>query len=213
MKILKIDPETCRETELLPAVSLLQKEKVIIHPTETVYGIAAVYSSQPAISKINRLKQRAQSQPLSIMVNSIGKILEISGVQNEWVQNFLGKILPGAVTVLLPRRRISEHAYWNRFPLLGFRYPNHRLSILLVSLVEQPLITTSANLSGEPPVQSVAQLPAKLVDNCSLVVDGGETRGNIASTIIQIDIEQRTISLVRPGATPWEFIENCFVHI
>ncbi|HFE63249.1 MAG TPA: hypothetical protein ENK14_02395, partial [Caldithrix sp.] len=173
----------------------------------------AVYSSQPAISKINRLKQRAQSQPLSIMVNSIGKILEISGVQNEWVQNFLGKILPGAVTVLLPRRRISEHAYWNRFPLLGFRYPNHRLSTLLVSLVEQPLITTSANLSGEPPVQSVAQLPAKLVDNCSLVVDGGETRGNIASTIIQIDIEQRTISLVRPGATPWEFIENCFVHI
>lgn len=213
MRILKIDPGTCSETELLPVVSLLQNEEIIIHPTETVYGIAAVYYSQSAISKINRLKQRSPSQPYSIMVNSIEKILEISGVRLEWVRNFLAKILPGAVTVLLPRLRRLEHDYWDRFPQLGFRYPNHRLSTLLISLVGQPLITTSANLYGEPPVQSVAQLPANLVDNCSLVVNGGETPGNIASTIIQINVDQKTISLVRTGITPWEFIENCFVRI
>ncbi len=210
MKVAKINPENPDPSVLKKAGKLLLHDGIIIHPTETVYGLAGLAFSEPVLRRINRLKEREETQPLSIMVNSIEMILEIIGDQQRWLENFLSEIFPAPVTVLLPRLRKMSIDFWNHFPELGFRYPAHPLSIRLVEFAEQPLVTTSANFSGEPPPTTVSEIVERLKQKVSLVLDGGETLEKVPSTIFRINPERRTIAFVRDGAVTRERIQNSF---
>lgn len=212
MNIVKIDPHNIKPDLLKPAFDLLRGDEVIIHPTETVYGFACRYSSEKAIRKTLRLKQRSQDQPFSIMVNGLNTILKLSGSWESWLMDFLKKILPDAITVLLPRRRELPVNYWNQFPLLGFRYPRHLLSAMLVEGSGEPLITTSANLSGQTPPTRYEEMSPRLGKEVPLIIDGGQTSHKIPSTIIQVDVTERSLRLVREGAVPWQRIEKCFAE-
>lgn len=212
MNVLKINAHNPEASAIEEAVKSLRNEEVIIHPTETVYGLACLYSSEKALNRVFEIKQRPQQQPFSIMVNKIDDILEISGVNADWLRPFLEKIFPGAVTVLLPRRNRLFPAFWNQFPLIGFRFPDHKLSMLLLAGTNQPIITTSANLSGGPSPGSVEAIPVSVLEKAALILDGGETEHKIPSTIIRIDIDGKNISLARQGAYSFDEIRNYFVN-
>lgn len=209
-KIVRINPDQPDEDVLRRAARILSAGGILIHPTETVYGLAALYSREDALMKTVAIKGRSPAQPFSIMVNSVRQILEISGVGETWVEAFLQELFPAAVTVLIPRLRELSINFWNQFPFLGFRYPQHILSTRLVEVVGEPLITTSANLSGEPPVHRFADLSPVLLKKADLALDGGETAEKIPSTIIKIRVAEKRIEQVREGALDWEKIQNLF---
>ena len=106
------------------AATVLKKRGVIIHPTETVYGLAGIYNEFTVLQRINEIKLRNLNQPFSIMVNSLEEIFGISGHSKaDWLESFLQHFLPGPLTVLIPRNKAIKPALWNQFPELGFRYP------------------------------------------------------------------------------------------
>jgi len=211
-KIIKINVDQPEEELVKRAAGILSSDGVIVHPTETVYGLAALYSSEKALLKTVAIKGRPPAQPFSIMVNNTQQILNISGVLEVWVENFLKKLFPAAVTVLLPRLRDLPTAFWNQFPFLGFRYPRHALSNRLIETVGSPLITTSANLSGEPPVHRFEDLSPVLVEKADLILNGGETAEKIPSTIIKIRVVEKRLELIRKGAFDWKKIQNLFAE-
>ncbi len=210
MKWVKINPEHPNKEIVDLVVELLRQNQVIIHPTETVYGITGLISREEVIRKIQNIKGRASQKPFSIMVSSVEDILSISGQHSGNLRRFLEALFPDAITVLLPRARQLEPEYWNRFPLLGFRLPKHRLSNLLVETVGEPLITTSANFSGEPAPYRAEDLAPGLTARVALVLDGGETPQRVASTVVKIDPEKPDLALVREGAVDWETIQEKF---
>lgn len=199
------DPEVIQR-----AVSVLRNEGVIIHPTETVYGLACFYSSEKALRRTLDIKGRHLKQPFSIMIRTLDDIFRISGCRKKGIETFIGSILPGPVTVLFPRKIITGTVFWDQFPLLGFRLPKHRLSNLLVEESGSPLITTSANFSGKVPHTNVDNIPEKLAAKVDLVLDGGNTTEKIPSTVISIDEGYENITLVRAGAMSWETIQDLF---
>ncbi len=212
MRIERINQNNPDQQLLLTTAELLKNGKVIIHPTETVYGLAGDFLSKSALQEIIRLKSRYVTQPFSIMVNCLEQILDLVGKLPEWIEHFLNIIFPNAITILLPRRLDLSLEYWNQFSLIGFRFPKHKISNILVSLTKKPMITTSANLSGEPPPIEISNINKKLISQVSLILDGGITKEKIPSTIIRIDEKKKKVFLVRSGAVDWKIIEKSFVE-
>jgi L-threonylcarbamoyladenylate synthase len=196
------------------AATVLKNRGVIIHPTETVYGLAGVYTEFSVIQRINKIKLRDPNQPFSIMVNSLDEIFRTSGhTKTFWLESFLHQFLPGPLTVLIPRMRAIEPALWNQFPELGFRYPAHLLCQQLVQACGNPLITTSANRSGDPPPIEVGDIPKVLQNQADLILDGGQTIEMQPSTIVKIDTIKKKISLIREGSIAFTVLENKFEEI
>ncbi len=211
MKIIKIDQENPSENILKQAADKLRTDGVIIHPTETVYGLACLYSSEEAIKKCLAIKGRSKSQPFSLMVNSVEKMLEISGVNSFWLESVLKKLFPAPITVLIRREKKISPNFWNQFPYLGFRFPDHQLSLKLMSFVNSPIITTSANFTGQPPPSDVEEISEKVKEAVDIILDGGKTNLKIASTIIQINLNKKEFKILRKGAVSENFITKCFV--
>jgi L-threonylcarbamoyladenylate synthase len=208
MEIIKINPLNPEKTIIKKAVTYIEQGKIIIHPTETVYGIAADYENPEAIKKCFLLKKRTTKQPFSIMVKNIQQILQLSGIHIPQLTDFLSQILPGPVTVLVPRKKKLQLDYWNSFLYLGFRLPDHSLCHLLLSHLNRPIITTSTNFSGEKAANSIEEIPSSLRNQIDLILDGGETKEKLSSTVIKIDLEPMHISLIREGALPWTTIQK-----
>ncbi len=208
MNVIRIDQNNPDPGIIASAVKYLLDEEVIVHPTETVYGLAGLFCSRKAIEKIIEAKSRSASQPFSIMVNDTREMLSISGQKADWLQRMLERIFPAPVTVLLPRLRKIKPDFWNQFPLLGFRYPNHPLSNRLLDGTGRPIVSTSANLSGQPAVNIPDDLPSSFLSAFPLVLDGGETPEKKPSTIIRIDVKKKTAQLIRSGAVPWALLEK-----
>jgi L-threonylcarbamoyladenylate synthase len=209
MKILKVNQEEPELAIIKKACQVLIEEDIIIHPTETVYGIAGLFSSEKAIQKILELKQRLYSQPFSIMVNNTTQIFHISGIfTSEWVEQILHRLLPGPITVILPRLKKLGNDYWDQFPGLGFRFPLHVLSRKLVEMAGNPLISTSANLSGKAPAIEIDDVSPDLLQKIPLILDGGATQEKKSSTIIEIQLEPRKIKLHREGSISLQEIQT-----
>ncbi len=195
---------------LTRAGHILRSGGVVLHPTETVYGLAAHWEREEALQRIARIKGRSPAQPFTLMVASIEDILRISGYTSELLQRFLKAVFPVPLTVLLPHRQTLPVAYWRQFPVLGFRMPDHRPSLQLVQAAGAPLVTTSANLTGQSPPKALQEVPDAIVSQVDLTLDGGLCRFQVPSTIIQIDPEQWTYQLIRPGAFPVAKINRFF---
>jgi len=208
MKIIPIKQTEVDPDILFTAVEFLRGDGVIIHPTETVYGIAGQYNSEKVLHKINTAKSRQAVQPFSIMVDTIDQMLDLSGQGSDWLYQLLTSLFPNPLTVLIPRRKKIGLSYWDQFPLIGFRCPDHLWSRSLIQQIGIPLITTSANYSGERPPGTVSEIPADLRTEVSLILDGGTTRYQLPSTIIRIDLIKSQVELVRSGAMPWPVIQE-----
>ena len=89
--------------KIIKIVKALKAGKIMVYPTDTVYGLGAVISNEAAVKRIRRIKKNPVSKPLSMAVSDIGEIkkyAEVSDVQ----MNFINEQLPGPVTVILPKK-------------------------------------------------------------------------------------------------------------
>ena len=211
MKIYQIDQLNPEEQLIQLAAQALSEGSVIIHPTETVYGLAGIYNNPEVIRIINNLKNRPEGQPFSIMVDSLENMFRINGNKPlPWLKEFLMRFLPGPLTVLFPRKKNLDPGFWNQFPDIGFRYPGHPVSLDLIKFAGMPLITTSANVSGEPPPCQVREIPDQLLKQIPLILDGGLTEKGQPSSIIKINTETRKIEFIRDGCIPTIELSNAF---
>ena len=213
MKILEINAGIPETKTLAKAVNCLKNSGVIVHATETVYGLAARWDDWEAIQKLCRVKQRPLTQPYSVMVDSADEISEIAGWDSPPLRRLLNAVFPGPLTLLLPRRRQFALDYWNQFEDIGFRLPEHRLSRELIKKTATPLLTTSANLSGEGSPASAGELSEEIINAVDLVLDSGECPYKIPSTIIKVNLSERDFSIIRPGAFPVERFSQIFKAI
>jgi len=200
MNYLEINANNPEPEKLQEAVRYLKNSGVVAHGTETVYGLTAQWNDWEAIQNLSQIKHRSLKQPYSIMVDAINDIIELSGWDSPPLQRLLKLIFPGPVTLLLPRNRHFKLEYWNQFQDIGFRLPDHRLSRELVKETGIPLLTTSANLSGEPSPASAQEISEEITDSVDLVIDSGVCPFKVPSTIIRVDISKRDFEVIRSGA-------------
>lgn len=193
---------------LSEAGSHLKKEGIILHPTETVYGLAARWDSNTAIEKVARLKKRDVNKPMSVMVNSAEMIRRELGVDDAWSLRMCDSLLPGPVTLLIPRPALYANSWWNQFDNIGIRFPDHDISLGLISESGHPLITTSANMAGDPSPSDFKDVAQEIITGVDGYIDGGKCEHSVPSTILQLHPEMQNATLIRQGSLTIEEISK-----
>jgi len=155
------------------------KSKVLIYPTDTVYGIGCNAENEMLIDRIFSIKGRDKKKPMSVIAPDKKWILENCIVSKD----ILDKYLPGPYTLLLKKKDAGFLKYATAgASTIGVRIPAHRIS-KLVEEAGVPFITTSANISGEKSPKTLSEIPDEIKKAVDIMVDGGALSG-IPSAIV-----------------------------
>ncbi len=168
------------------------RKKVVIYPTDTVYGIGCDATNDTLVSRIFEIKKRDKNKPMSVIAPSFDWIWN-NLVVDEGKKQVIMDHLPGPYTILLRKKRrpFLELATANK-ESVGVRIPAHPIA-KVVRLAGIPFVTTSANLSGEKHASRIDEIDKEVMDKVDLIIDGGKLKGT-PSTII--DLTSRHIRVI-----------------
>ncbi|MGB0405185.1 MAG: L-threonylcarbamoyladenylate synthase [Fusobacterium sp.] len=186
----------------------LKEGKIIIYPTDTVYGVGGIITNEETIKNIYRAKTRSFSSPLIALVSSLEKIKEIAYIDynKEKVLKLIEKFWPGGLTIILRKKDVVPGIMISNGETVGVRMPNHEIALKIIESAGGILPTTSANISGEPTPRSYEELSDKFKERVDIIIDGGESPIGEASTII--DMSNENIRILREGSISKEHIEK-----
>ena len=187
MKILKIKKRVSKK-EIEEIIRYLKKGKVIVFPTDTVYGLLADATNREAIERIFKIKKRSSRNFLPIFVKDIKMAKEIAKIKR-WQEEFLKKVWPGKVTAVLERKRKKLKIYGVSSKNIALRVPNHRLLLKILEKINFPLSGTSANLSGLPPSTKIRDILNQFKnekEKPDLIIDSGNLPRAKPSVILDL---------------------------
>ena len=191
----KCSPEMDKQIKL--AADVLKRGGTILYPTDTIWGLGCDATNAEAVAKIYEIKKRAESKSLVTLVNDmdmIGKyIREIPRVAIDLLEVNdapMTIIYPGAIG--LAKNVVAEDG------TVGIRIPNNEFCKQLIFRLHRPIVSTSANISGEPAPQSFKEIPEEIKNSVDLVVDKSmeEDSTHQASQIIKVGLKGE-ITIIR----------------
>lgn len=178
MKIL-----TSKMSDLKLAAKSLKCGQLVAFPTETVYGVGAIYYDKKAYQKLNKLKKRKPDQPYTLMLADLASISKYAKV-NQKILSFLKKFMPGSLTVLLPAKKTLPN-WCKKNNIVGVRIPKNKEALSLLRLVGEPLLVPSLNRSGKTPLTNIKDIEKEFIGELSIVI-AGEIKDNVPSTVISL---------------------------
>ena len=199
--LVTINPQNPQPRLIAQVVETLRRDGVIAYPTDTTYGLGCDIFSRQAIRKIYQIKHREARKPFSFICADLSDVARYAHVSN-FAFKILKRHLPGPYTFVLEATRIVPDSLVTRQKTVGIRIPNDEIALAIVRELDHPLVTTSANLSGEEPLHDPLEILEQLGRQLDLVIDGGVRLGN-PSTVISL-IDDR-IEVLREGSgdTSW----------
>ncbi|MFH1012289.1 MAG: L-threonylcarbamoyladenylate synthase [Candidatus Peregrinibacteria bacterium] len=204
MEVLPATPDNIKR-----AAMVLKAGGVIAHPADTCFGLAGDLMNPRVFKKIMEIKDRDPVNPMSIMLPVVAKIeLEQYGLLTDFTREIADKLLPGPVTLLLPKGPRIPEWYFPETDLIGIRIPYDTFTQDLLIAFKAPLITTSANLSDGPLCHTHREVLEAFRSNKvkpDLVFEGHLDK-NPASTVILP--QKNKVKITRPGAITAKRLEG-----
>lgn len=161
--------------------SCISKGGVALFPADGLYGLACDPLNEKAVRRIHEIKGRDDGKPSAVMYLSPLAMRELIRDLGQRVSEAAAKLLPGAVTLVVPNPR-------HRYPL-ACREDRSRLGIRVIdgplAGVRYPIFQTSANLSGEPAPTVFAGVVPEVREKVDLAIDGGRLTG-LPSTVVDL---------------------------
>lgn len=167
------------------------KGKVIVFPTDTVYGIGSMIDDQEGVNKIYNLKHRDKNKPLANLAYSSEQIEEYVNITNPKIKELM-KHWPGALTIIFNKK----HIYNNELPTIAFRIPNSNVALTILKCFGV-MSVTSMNLSGSEPLNNLDDIIKNFESEIDYLVTNEEKHSNISSTII--DVTKEPFVVLRKG--------------
>ena len=192
--VLQDSPQAIRQ-----AILALRGGNVIAAPTETVYGLMALWQSVSARQEIYRLKHRPADKRLQMLAPDVETAIRAGLKPNDMLQKIANAFWPGPLTVIVEA---------NDGDTIGLRIPNHPFILKLLRELGEPLAATSANLSGTPAAITPSDAVANLDGRPALLIDGGKVTvtGGASSTVVSI--VGGTITILRQGPITLQDIQT-----
>ncbi len=197
-------------SDLKTSIKLLKNGKVIIFPTETVFGLGGDATNSSSINKIYKLKKRPKNNPLICHFKNISQIKK-NFVINELELKFAKLYWPGPLTLILKKKRDSKISsiVSNKKSFVGCRIPKNKIALKLLKNIDFPIAAPSANLSTKVSVTRYSDIDMKLKKK--IFVIKGKSKLGLESTVIQI--KNNIIYILRPGSITDEEIKKAFKNI
>lgn len=199
--------------EIQKAVEVLRKGGIILYPTDTVWGIGCDATDPEAVAKVYAIKKRADSKSLVLLASDMDMICRyVKEVPEMAVQLVevndkpMTIVYPGAVAGPSPAGSELPKAEKNCLAFntvaedgsVGIRIPMMDFCRQLVSRFGRPVVSTSANISGDPTPKKYSEIAQEIIDAADLVIDSSLERGatGMSSSIIKVGLDY-SIEIIR----------------
>lgn len=187
---------------LVEAAQYISDGKLVLFPTETVYGIGANGMDDSAVKKIFVAKNRAQDNPLILHIANIEMIDKITDNITELEKKIIHIFFPGPLTIILKKKNTIPDSVTAGLDTVGVRMPSNIIARDLIELSGTPIAAPSANISGKPSGTNIQDIFQELNDKVDYILDGGDTKIGLESTVIRV-IDNK-IHILRPGMITYE---------
>ncbi|MGN1200637.1 MAG: L-threonylcarbamoyladenylate synthase [Candidatus Caccovivens sp.] len=180
----------------------MKQNKLIIFPTDTVYGIGCGIFDKENIEKIYKIKHRPKTKPLACLCANLEQIESIA-IVGESERKLIEHLLPGALTIILKAKDDVKKV--TGFETVGVRIPNSHIALSILSEMG-PMLTTSVNESEQTPLndyEEIVQKYGKIVDK---VYNTTEKSSNLSSTVVSLLSGE--LKLLREGEISKDAIEE-----
>ena len=192
--------ESANEPALEDVVTALKAGEIVIIPTDTVYGLAALAHSAEALQRVFIAKGRSENKPLIVGVANLDQLQTVVFSFPESAQKLAKEFWPGPLSLVLPKHDSIPEMVAAGGKTVAVRIPNNPIALAILEKTG-PLVLTSANLSGNEELPNTAEAAVEQVGlQCSFVVDAGPSPTNIASTVVDLTAVPPTV--LREGAIP-----------
>ncbi len=176
------------------AVQTLAEGKLVVFPTETVYGVGASARSVAGIERLFEAKGRSTDVPFALAIKSAEEALDYVPELGRMAERLARRCWPGPVTLVVDHQpgqglvgrlpeRVRQAVVPNGTP--GLRVPAHHAVLEVLKMLAGPIALTSANLTGEPDAVNAEQAIDNLGDHVALVIDDGPSRYGQPSTVVR----------------------------
>lgn len=197
---------TPTEKDLKEAAALLRDGKLVVLPTETVYGLGVNALLPDAPPKVYAAKGRPSDNPLIIHLTAAEEA-EQYAITCESYYRLAKAFMPGPLTVILPKRECIPDSVTGGLFSVAVRVPSHPIAHRLIELCGFPVAAPSANLSGRPSTTTVEHVIEDMQGKVDMILNGGASDIGLESTIV-LPKEDGTLMLLRPGAITVEMLEE-----
>jgi tRNA threonylcarbamoyl adenosine modification protein (Sua5/YciO/YrdC/YwlC family) len=197
------------------AVQAVAEGKLVVFPTETVYGVAARALDGEAVDRLLKVKGRKANQPLTLAIKSAEEARDYAPDLSPLAERLARRCWPGPVTLVVdnshPESLIKQlpgsvQQAVSPKETVGLRVPGHQIILDVLRMVAGPIALTSANRSGQPDAVTAAEAIEALGDDVALVLDDGRSRFGQPSSVIQVKGDQ--FQVLREGVVPEKTIQR-----
>jgi L-threonylcarbamoyladenylate synthase len=211
-EIVKISSDSPESSLIKYAADQIRAGEVLGMPTDTFYGLAADPFNLRAVDRVYEIKTRSRHKPLSLLIESIDQAEDLAKDLTDEFYALTRKYWPGPLTIIVKAG--------SRLPLkvtantgnVALRVPNARIPRAVVMAAAIPITATSANLSGATECTTAEQVRDQLQGRINIIVDGGTSPRDIASTIVDLTNDGARWRIIREGAIPVEDISAFFAN-
>lgn len=195
--MLAAHPQTTQGRQIKKAVECLKDGGVIVYPTDTVYGLGCDIMSKHAVERIIRIKGRDPKKPMSFVCADLTHISRFARVSNV-AYRILKRFLPGPYTFVLEANSEVPKMLLTKQKTVGIRIPDHAISNALVRELGNPILSTSANLTGSEPLTDPREIQEVLGKHVDLIFDCGVLASE-PSTVISLVGDEVLVLREGPG--------------
>lgn len=190
---------------LLAAQAALEAGKLVVLPTDTVYGLAADAFSPQAVQNLLNAKGRGRNMPPPVLVGSPTTLDALAVDIPTWLRSAVEALWPGPLTVILRQQPSLTWDLGETHNTVAVRMPDDKRALALIKQTG-PLAVSSANTTGDPAAQTIEQAQDMLGGRVSVYLDGGPSKSDVPSTIL--DATGSTPRILRQGAMTLETLHT-----
>jgi L-threonylcarbamoyladenylate synthase len=204
--LVEINPEEPQPEVLERAAAAVRRGKVAAIPTDALYTLVADPFNLGAVAQVFQAKGREPHRSLPILVGDVMMAEELASELSNRFFILARRFWPGPLTIIVPASARVPLKVTGNTGRLALRQSRSKVANHLIAMLNQPLISTSANISGRPTCHSGIDVFGMMDGRVDLVVDGGMCHGAGATTV---DITEPYWRLIRTGAIEEKEIAEC----
>lgn len=212
VEIVKISSDDPEPSLIRYAADQIRAGQVLGMPTDTFYGLAADPFNLRAVDRVYEIKSRSRHKPLSLLIEDVDQATELAKPLPEEFRALAKKFWPGPLTIIVRAASKLPLKVTANTGNVALRVPNANIPLAVVKAAGIPITATSANLSGESECTSAEAVREQLGVRIPIIVDGGASPREVASTIIDLTDEEARWKVIREGAIPSQEISSFFAQ-
>ena len=198
MELLQIDSQSPDSKALIAAAETVLRGGLIAFPTDTLYGLGCSLFDVAAVELIARLKRRDRSLAVISLIPDPAQVYGLASEVSQVAERLMARYWPGPVSLIFKASPIIPPPVRGAGGTVALRCPKDKLCQALLDRIGGPVVSSSANLTGQRPAENAEEVIRIFGNQLDLVLDGGPRTGGVPSTLV--DVSGQRPRLLRRGA-------------